>query len=371
MSSSSKLPDDALRRMLSQRFGEFEPAAPELLSTILDEVNPVGQPNKYRGMLVRTTLISLIVLLSYPLSTYRRAEVQSYSEQLIVTRTEVNKSPEVSSFSPLPEESDPVINLYPERFEGVPRERYVLQETPAVGRAITGDVYEIPVRSIRGLHSEAMSPAVTCQSGEAKVVVPTRTRPTVFGGIGLTNTQYRVTLLPQGPETIRDLELPNFWKAVSWKPQAYVGFDYKNWQVIINYKEFSQEMSYKVSNGSFEVDYHEDAAGYSLRTLGEPEAISENIRLVGLSLRRSIPLKVKNSYIGLGGGYHAVLGGQNGNGPWGQLFTGRNIRVNETLQAFVEAQFQCSFYSVAQSESRIYSKPYQIGLTAGLRWGNP
>jgi hypothetical protein len=385
MSSFHKNNDEALGDTLRERFWDFEPEAPELSPALWDQVQP--EHVNYTLPVVKSIGVLLLSLFFSPLSPY-----ETYDRPATSTAVPVLNGSDIVSLPVETKEarqSKSIINTNKAKINDGETVRVVRN------RSIPSEIEDKSMNlGLAARPTSLLSDEAIPFSEELKLLTPPAPKPLPFpsteslggdnpqrenvstrkrsklsftGGIGLTNTQSVVTLLPQNAINIQDMKLPGFWESVNWKPQAFVGVDYANWQLQLNYREFSQQMEYWVTEGALEVDYQGNEIR-SIRAIGSNEIISRNTRQLGLSIRKAILLKSLNTYMGVGGGYQVSLGPDKSKTPWAQLFTGRTIPISDKTQLFVEGQFNFSFQSIVHPQHQIYAKPYQIGLSTGLRW---
>jgi len=378
--------DDELRDLLGRRFSDFEPEAPEFLDSILDQVKPVR--NGYKIPIVKSVGLFILSWLSLPLSPYQPALLSSEPAlqpareerpalNIPITKAQSKTVADFGTTTTVTESTGPgqgraerLASFVTTREVKDSDKEVVMAEVNAASEPLSAVLERIQPLAVKNLDVSLKPRVLASRSAGENVVTPKSGRLSFTGGIGINNTQYVVTILPQNPVTIQDMKLPDFWKSVNWKPQVNLGVDYDNWQLQLSYREFTQYMDYWVTQGAIEVDYHGDSIR-SIRPIGSSERIERNIRLIGLNARKSIPLKKINTYLGAGAGYQMALGKENYRGVWGQLFTGKNFTLNDKFLLYVEGQFNFSFNSVLHPEHQIYARPYQIGITTGLRWYKP
>lgn len=392
MNSFHRNNDEALGRALRNRFERFEPEAPNSLEAILGRVKP--KQNGYSTTLIKTAILGIVFIVWLPLTPYDQlGNLQPPVEASSLNIEFDSKDVPLSNLR----KSEITYLIDPDRDSGkllalsrqIPTHSSV-SEASEEGLSSTLTVNKqnsvlTPLDkndfTVQIENSEKINPAILQESStttelsavntsDLQPLIIKRNKLSFTGSVGVTNTQYVVTLQPHHFITIRDATLPDIAKGINWKPQVNLGLDYSNWQIQLNYRAFSQRMEYWVTEGAFEVDYNGNQV-QSIRAVGSNEQIMRNVQLLGLSLRKSFPLKSFHTYVGLGAGYFFSLGEGNSPGAWGQLYTGRQFSLNEKLQIFVEGQFNYSFQTHSHSDHPIYTRPYQIGLTTGLRWHKP
>lgn len=363
MNSSSKIPNDRLREILGERFDNFEPEVPDFFDAVAART---GAPN--RRSPIRLAILTLLLTTMWsPLNV-----------GLPVLRPmELTQIPEMQVDRPL----GPAVDAAAAAMAGVTQRAPHANRKTVDAPVTSGDSqWPMPALSIvamprlegptfRRIAWKPSLPGVTTtQSDKAKSA---KSKPGLSwtGGVGLNYTQYLLTVLPQENGSLNELTIPGFDNAVNWKPAVFAGVDYRNWQIRLSYQEFSQQLDYTVSSGEAEIKFS-DNRSYTVHTLSQAESQRNTYRFAGVSLRKQIPLpRANGSYIGIGAGYQVELSRQH-HGIWSQAFAGKSLRIGPAISAFAEIQLGYSFQPFVQAEPALSFKPYQTGLSTGIRW-NP
>ncbi len=380
MSPSGKTHDDGLKGLLRDRFENFEPEAPELFDTIAAGTRRPAAKRAARWYLPGIVSVALLIV-THPLNEQFRSQ-----EGTAGRVAEQAYRPEPAADTPVNQPDHRSKQLRTTASEngratrrGINGRAGTRGQNPAkLAAAMPEGGLTKPgfIPEYRALQPPAMKftsgPAtrpVVAVEDEPQVKLPVKERKdrlSVHGALGVNYTQYLLTVLPQENLSIGDLTFPDPASRVNWRLQGSLGIDYNKWQLRLSYQEFTQKLSFRESRGSAEVAY--SGSGQYTVTPVTAQVSSENtFRVAGLYLRRLQPVKSTGLYIGAGAGYLAGLKGEH-QGVWGQAFAGHHKRLSPTMDFFYETQFNYSFRPFTLADPSLAFKPYQVGLSAGIRW---
>ncbi|ODS76899.1 MAG: hypothetical protein ABS46_18785 [Cytophagaceae bacterium SCN 52-12] len=379
MSTSGKTHDDGLRGLLRDRFEDFEPEAPELFNAIADSRLTAAKQAVRR--FVPGIIAVMLLLVTHPLDdrflpqeiNTGRIEEQAYpAEPALHTAVDQligrNEGSRTAS-----------------RNDNRATRRVTFAEAGAPGQsaaepmaAITDG--DLPAPGSAPDYTPLLPPAMQFSSGlvarpvaaakderqEESPVKMRKGRLSVHGALGVNYTQYLLTVLPQENMSIGDLSFPDPGEKVNWRLQGSLGINYDKWQLRLTYQEFTQKLSFLENRGNVEVAYS-GAGDYTITPVTVQVSSEKNFRVAGLYLRRIQPVKSTGLYIGAGAGYLAGLKGEH-QGIWGQAFAGHHKRLSPTMDFFYETQFNYSFRPFRLADPSLTFRPYQVGLSAGIRW---
>ncbi len=341
-----------MRGLLRDRFENFEPEAPELFDTIAGARHTAA---KRDGHWYIPGMISVMLLLSYPVN-----------EQLLSHR--VNVVPE-QAYLPEPAAAKPVNQPIRRSGQGHKAELPVTTQRDILTKSALAPNYTTLSPPAMKFSSGLTIPIIARLEGppEEKPRMKERAgRLSVHGALGMNYTQYLLTVLPQENLAIDNLTLADPGDRVNWRLQGSVGIDYDQWQLRISYQEFTQKLNFLENRGNAQVEYS-DTGHYTVTPLAAEVSSRKNFRVAGLYLRRLQPVKSTGLYIGAGAGYLVGLKREH-QGVWGQAFAGHRKRLSPTMEFFYETQFNYSFRPFRLTDPSLTFWPYQVGLSAGIRW---
>ncbi len=372
MNPPGKTHDDGLRGLLRDRFGDFAPEAPELFDTVVG-TRHTGAKTARRYL--PGIISAVLLMLSFPLNELSLNEL-SLDENAGKLPVHVTKQ----LFLPATAADKPAIADKPVH----QRHRKSKQPAASPGPGTAGSTAATADRlSLPGLTPEyrpLQPPAMKFTSGPATRPVAAleenlqehapvkvrKDRVSIHGALGVNYTQYLVTVLPQENLSIGDLAFPDPGDRLNRRLQGALGIDYRNWQLRLNYQEFTQKLSFRESRGKAEVEYT-DAGQYTVVPVTAQVSHTKQFRIAGLYLRRIQPLTPTGLYVGAGAGYLAALTPEH-RGMWGQVFLGQSRRMSPAIDLFYEAQFNYGFRPFRLTDPSLTFRPYQAGLSAGIRW---
>lgn len=382
MSPSGKTYDDGMRGLLRDRFEDFEPEAPELFDTIAGPRHTAAKRTVNR-------LLPLMISALLLMPGYRLNELSSGFQDRNIARVPAPALPAEPAAGKATEQtgrgSEWPVAIIPGRDAGtgggVIAGRTGLQDRNPAGSTVATQENIIPARTFAREEFPALQPpamkrssgsakrTIAAASGAAREKQRVKERPgrlSVHGALGVNYTQYLLTVLPQENLAIDNLTLADPGDAVNWRLQGSLGIDYNKWQLRLSYQEFTQKLSFLENRGNSEVSFA-DAGHYTVTPVAEQASSEKSFRVAGLYLRRLQPVQSTGLYVGAGAGYLAGLKGEH-QGVWGQVFAGHSKRLSPTMDFFYETQFNYSFRPFRLDDPSLTFRPYQVGLSAGIRW---
>ncbi len=378
MSTSGKTHDDGMRGLLRDRFEDFEPEAPELFDAI------AGTGHTAAKRAVRWYLPGIIsvmlLMVTYPLNERRLLQEgnaghepkQAYRPEAGTPVHQPDLSSEQSPAAASGNDKETrrsITGRTGEPDQSSPEPAVTKPDNRLPAPRFTSGYPTLPPPVMKFSPGPAIRPVAFVEDNPQEklpVEKKQKDRLSVHGALGVNYTQYLLTVLPQENLSIGDLSFPDPGDKVNWRLQGSLGIDYNKWQLRLTYQEFTQKLSFRESRGSVEVAYS-DAGQYTVTPVTAEVSSEKNFRIAGLYLRRLQPVKSTGLYIGAGAGYLAGLKGEY-QGVWGQAFAGHHKRLSPTMDFFYETQFNYSFRPFRLTDPSLTFRPYQVGLSAGIRW---
>lgn len=383
MNPPGKSHDDGLRGLLRDRFEDFAPEAPERF----DAGPGTGYKAAKTARLYLPGIISAaLLMLSFPLNDLPLLRQENAGKAPVYVAKQL-PVPLLTADKPAMA-NKPVNRRHrkPAASENDRRTgRTIMADAAASDPAPAGSTAATPEERLSAPrltpeYGTLQPPAMKFSSGPATRAVAAlkenpqeraqvkvqKERVSIHGVLGVNYTQYLVTVLPQENLSIGELAFPDPGDRLNRRLQGALGIDYRNWQLRLNYQEFTQKLSFRESQGEAEVQYT-DTGHYTVVPVTEEVSSTKHFRMAGLYLRRIQPLASTGFYVGAGAGYLAApKPGQRG--VWGQAFVGQSRHMSPAIDLFYEAQFNYSFRPFRLTDPSLTFRPYQAGISAGIRW---
>lgn len=389
MNPPGKTHDDGLRGLLRDRFEDFEPESPELFDTMVARTQHTAGKTAQRYL--PGILSVMLLMLSFPLNELSLSREKNTggvpahtTGQLLLPATAADEP--VIATKPV---NQPVQENM-QRYEAASKnDRQTGHTVIAVADIRDQNLAELTAATQENRlaapgsaleYQMLQPPAIKFSSGPAtrRIAAWKEARPedvplkklkdrvSIHAALGANYTQYLLTVLPQENLSINDLAFPDPGDRLNRRLQGALGIDYRNWQLRLNYQEFTQKLSFRESQGKAEVQYT-DTGQYTVIPVTEEVSSTKHFRMAGFYLRRIQPLTSTGLYAGAGAGYLVTLKPGH-KGMWGQAFVGQSKRMSPAIDLFYEAQFNYSFRPFSLNDPSLTFRPYQVGLSAGIRW---
>ncbi len=184
-------------------------------------------------------------------------------------------------------------------------------------------------------------------------------------------TLQRVVLLPKADSRVQDVIFPNGLTQTSGF-KASLGIEKKGVQATLNVSQFHLRSYYQYSTDQYVVD--ENATNqYTIKRLGVTDTTNFSVQTIGLSLRKQIhfgsPL-VGRLFTTIGAEYAHSFAGPTNQFFFVNLTAGKHITLSRQAALSIGPYLDYSFTQLLTA-NQLRVRPYQVGLSIGLRLGHP
>ncbi|CAG5004840.1 hypothetical protein DYBT9275_03459 [Dyadobacter sp. CECT 9275] len=183
------------------------------------------------------------------------------------------------------------------------------------------------------------------------------------------NTFQKVTILPQTDIKYQNFILPSAVSAQTLGFKVDAGIEKKGFQLLVDYSRFSQVIHYEIATEEYNV---EPAKGgdFNIVRQGIPVSERTNFNMLGLSLQKVVFFKspALRGYFGKAGVTmsHALSSSQNA--ASGNIGIGKTWKLSRNTLLVAGPEISYSFTKLKTNNEAFLFRPYQLGLSVGLKF---
>ncbi|MCF0056280.1 hypothetical protein [Dyadobacter sp. CY356] len=186
------------------------------------------------------------------------------------------------------------------------------------------------------------------------------------------NTFQELTVRATPGIVYQNIGFPTKFSAKRLGTKLSGGVEKNGFQLLLTYGQFDQSFQYEIATDEFLVN-DKNQMGDKIIRKGIKHDEKSTMKLIGIGLKKhSLITKnhvFRNYYGDVGMEYSRELTTRS-NVLWGNAGIGKEIRISKNTSLTIGPYLEYSFIKLINPDSKFQVRPYQIGIAAGLRFGN-